>query len=326
MPAVQETVSTIVAAQTWDQRVAQIRLIPQNHGLGEQPQILAAVARQLYVPHLAPDYAYIHESSFYELPFFQAAYEAAVQATGKFTRVDADDLAQALKADPRTLLVLRTIVGFTKDELAHSTQLVAERLGLAGISGAKVDSMERKGSASSDDVCRVVAETLAQVMAGTLFGDPPGELKPKQAKPDTAGGWTTVAHLAAEGVPYSMLLHRRHYGGAFRQVLDATSTARGNLIEDAVEVLFKENGVPYIRTGSHNQGDIAARFEVRVTPAPDFVVFDLADRLQGMLECKGASDGGTARAALWTRTHRMRGVSGVAGSTKPVRRAGSRTR
>jgi hypothetical protein len=221
-----------------------------------------------------------------------------VQATGNFTRVDADDLAQALKADPRTLLVLRTIVGFTKDELAHSTQLVAERLGLASISGAKVDSMERKGSASSDDVCRVVAETLAQVMAGTLFGDPPGELKPKQAKPDTAGGWTTVAHLAAEGVPYSMLLHQRHYGGAFRQVLDATSTARGNLIEDAVEVLFKENGVPYIRTGSHNQGDIAARFEVRVTPAPDFVVFDLADRLQGMLECKGASDGGTARALL----------------------------
>jgi hypothetical protein len=76
MPSVQDTVSTIVAAQTWDQRVAKIRLIPQNHGLGEQPQILATVARQLCVPHLAPDYAYIHESPFYELPFFHAAYEA----------------------------------------------------------------------------------------------------------------------------------------------------------------------------------------------------------------------------------------------------------
>ncbi len=32
-----------------------------------------------------------------------------------------------------------------------------------------------------------------------------------------------------------------------------------------------------------------------MTPAPDFVVFDHANRLQAMLECKGANDGGTAR-------------------------------
>ena len=92
-----------------------------------------------------------------------------------------------------------------------------------------------------------------------------------------------------------MFLHQRHYGGAFRQVLDATSTRRGDLIEDAVEALFMENGVPFIRTGSHNQGDIAARFEVRVTPAPDFVVFDNSETLRAILECKGTNDGGTAR-------------------------------
>lgn len=55
------------------------------------------------------------------------------------------------------------------------------------------------------------------------------------------------------------------------------------------------HGVPFIRTGSHNQGDIAARFEVQVAPAPDFVVFDEAGHLRGLLECKGANDGGTAR-------------------------------
>ncbi len=32
-----------------------------------------------------------------------------------------------------------------------------------------------------------------------------------------------------------------------------------------------------------------------VHPAPDFVVFDSADTLRGMLQCKGANDGGTAR-------------------------------
>jgi hypothetical protein len=35
---------------------------------------------------------------------------------------------------------------------------------------------------------------------------------------------------------------------------------------------------------------------VKVTPAPDFVVFDRADdSLKAMLECKGTNNGGTAR-------------------------------
>lgn len=53
--------------------------------------------------------------------------------------------------------------------------------------------------------------------------------------------------------------------------------------------------MPFLRTGSHNQGDIAARFEIRVAPAPDFVVFDVSDTLRAMLECKLVNDGGTAR-------------------------------
>ena len=28
------------------------------------------IAREAYVPHLAPDFAYIHEAPFYELPYF----------------------------------------------------------------------------------------------------------------------------------------------------------------------------------------------------------------------------------------------------------------
>lgn len=84
-------------------------------------------------------------------------------------------------------------------------------------------------------------------------------------------------------------------GGSFRQLLDATSTKRGNLLEDAVEELFTEHGIPYVRTGSHNQADIAKRFEIHVAPAPDFVVYDSAGSLRAMLECKLVNDGGTAR-------------------------------
>lgn len=295
MPTVEETVAAIVDAPSWDQRVARLRLVPQHHGTGEHPAIHAAVARKIYVPHLAPDFAYIHEAPFYEREYFEDVYRAAAGDTDNFQHVTSDDLAAVLESDPRTLLVFRTIMGLTKEEFAHSTTLAAGALDLPGLSSGKVDAMERKGTATSPDQARAAAETLTQVMQGTLFGDPPGALRSKQDKPDTAAGWPTVQGLAEGGVPYALFLHQRHYGGAYRQVLDATSSLRGDLIEDAVETLFRERGVPYIRTGSHNQGDIEARFEVRVTPAPDFVVFDETDTLRAMLECKGTNNGGTAR-------------------------------
>jgi hypothetical protein len=62
-----------------------------------------------------------------------------------------------------------------------------------------------------------------------------------------------------------------------------------------VENLFQQHRIPFIRTGSNNQAEIATRFEVRVIPAPDFVVFDASGSLKAMLECKGTNNGGTAR-------------------------------
>ena len=63
-------------------------------------------------------------------------------------------------------------------------------------------------------------------------------LRRKIDKPDTANGWATVRQYAAGGVPLDVFLHQRAYGGAFRQVLDATSGERGDLVEDPVESLF----------------------------------------------------------------------------------------
>ncbi|MBO3102208.1 hypothetical protein [Cellulomonas fengjieae] len=295
MPTVDETVRRIVEADSWDQRVAQIRLVSQNHGTGQHQAIYAQVAREFYVPHLAPDFAYIHSADFYDLPAFQAAYTAAAAATGDFTDVTEATLAAAIESNPRTLLAFRTILGLVGKEFAQSTQLVGEPLGIKAISPGKVDAMERNGTALNSEQAMLVAQTILRVMDGTLFGDPPGELHRKQEKFDTQGGWETVESLARGGVPYAAFLHQRHYGGAFRQVLDATSTRRGNLLEDAVEDLFIEHGIPHIRTGSHNQAEIANRFELSVQPAPDFVVYDESDTLRGMLECKLVNDGGTAR-------------------------------
>lgn len=255
--------------------------------------IFAAVARMLYVPHLAPEHAYVHPAEFYAPETFEAAYQLAAAGTSGFQQVDVGTIAQVLEDHPTTLLVFRTILGLNKQEFAASTALVGEGTGL---SPAKVDSVEKQGRALSEEEAALAARTIDAVMSGALFGDPPGELETKQMmQVDTSDGWSSVARFAEGGVPYHVLLHQRHYGGAFRQLLDATSTLRGNLIEDAVEALFVEHGVPFVRTGAHNQAEIEERFGVAVRPAPDFVVFDGTDTLRGMLECKGANDGGTAR-------------------------------
>jgi hypothetical protein len=292
---VARTVEQIVHAESWDRRVAGIRLIPQRHGTGEHARIFAEVARAVYVPQLAPDFAYIHPAPFYEPDYFEAVYAAAHAATEGFSLVAEDELAAVLTVDPRTLLVFRTIVGLAKEEFGHATALVAGPLGLPPVSAGKIDSMERRGIGASAGQVQVVARTLTQIMDGTLFGEPAGELRSKQDKPDTASGWASVRGYAAGGVPFALFLHQRHYGGAFRQLLDATSSRRGDLIEDAVAALFSSRGVPFIRTGAHNQGEIADRFEVKVTPAPDFVVYDDAGALRAMLECKATNNGGTAR-------------------------------
>jgi hypothetical protein len=247
------------------------------------------------VGNLAPDYAYVPVQDFYELPHFTSAYTKATATTADFSRVSVADLEQAILVEPTILLALRVITGLLRNEFAGATKLVGEAVGLPSLSASKVDSMERSGTSVSAEQARVAAETIDRIMRGTLFGRPPGDVKSKQQKPDTVDGWQSVRQYATEGVPYGVFLHQRHYGGAFRQILDATSELRGALIEDAVEALLSQHGISYIRTGSHNQAEITRRFEVTVQPAPDFVVFDSGDNLRAMLECKGANDGGTAR-------------------------------
>jgi hypothetical protein len=295
MPTPSETIERIVEASGLNQRVAQIRLVPQNHGTGEHARIFAELARLLYLPHLAPDFAYIHEAPFYEQSYFLNVYDAAHRATDGFEAVSEDDLARTIQNDPRTLLVFRTILGLTREEFAHSTTLAGEPAGLPSLTSAKVDSMERSALATNETQARTAARTVRLIMDGSLFGEPPSGLRRKQAKPDTDRGWLSVRDFAINRVPLAIYLHQRHYGGAFRQVLDATSTQRGDLIEDAVENLFQQHRIPFIRTGSNNQAEIATRFEVRVIPAPDFVVFDTSGSLKAMLECKGTNNGGTAR-------------------------------
>jgi hypothetical protein len=292
---IEETVEAAASAATWDARIAVIRLIPERFGTASHQGVYAAIAKRVYVPNLAPDFAYVHWRDEYELKPLQDAYDRAVALTNDFASVSQPALRDTILAEPCTLRVFRLILGFTAQEFAAATHLVAEAAGTKPLTTGRVKSIEAGGaprSAGADCCSRVI--DLA--MMGNLFRDAPtSAVRLKTAKPDTSDGWESIRRYAVNGVPLSVFLHQRLYGGAFRQLLDATSTERGDILEDAVAELFTSSQIPSIRTGSNNQEEIASRFGITVKPAPDFVVFDQTNTLRAMLECKGANDGGTAR-------------------------------
>ena len=318
MPTLDETLVKIATAASLDERVAEIRRIPQHHGTAEHLQIFAEVARTLYVPHLTPDFAYVHGDDFYGQAHFESAYEAAYNATSGFTRVSEDDLSQAILQNPKTLLVFRTITGLAKAEFGAATSLVAMQMNMTPITSAKVDSMERKGTPTSPSQAAVVARTIHKIVEQSLFAAPPKGTHLKQDKPDTKYAWASIQQFAAQGMPFSLYLHQRHYGGAFRQLLDATSKKRGDVMEDVVEDLFRTHGIPYVRTSAGNHSAVGARFQLTVKPAPDFIIHDQSNTLRAILECKQANDGGTARdkaarfASLRGECNRLGGIALVA--------------
>lgn len=297
----------VADAATWDARVGLIRKVPEDFGQAQHASVYAAIAESAYVPTLRPDFAYVHWREDYELPAVENPYDIAYAETNGFRDVARDALARVLLAFPTTLRVFRLLLGYTANEFAEACSEVATAHDLTGVTVGRVKGAEN-GSALTDARALTCATVIDLAMTG---GYPaaiaPGALRTKLEKPDTAQGWESVQHYAEHGVPFAMFLHQRAYGGAFRQLLDATSSTRGDVLEQPVEDLFTEAGVPFIRTGSHNQAEVAKRFGLTVKPAPDFVVFDNRnDQLRAIMECKGTNDGGTAR----DKASRFRGLRG----------------
>lgn len=299
MPTPAEIAEAVEAAGGWNGRVAIIRTVPETFGTAQHAAVYAAIAERVYVPTLQPDFAYVHTREEYELVPLSAAYDLAFEATDGFTRVTREHLTQALVQSPSSLRVFRLLLGFTRSEFAETSALVADRQNLSPLGTARVGSIEegRRIAAPEAVTCAAVID-LVMNRDPELFPPTPvgSTLRLKIDKPDTANGWVTVREYAAGGVPLAIFLHQRAYGGAFRQLLDATSGERGDLVEDPVERLFLSERVPFLRTGSRDQSVIEQRWGLTVKPAPDFVLFDnRSDTLRAILECKGASDGGTAR-------------------------------
>lgn len=288
-----------VQAGPWPQRVAAIRSVPAEFPGRQHQAVYAEVAGAYYAEHLAPHFHLVPWPEKYtDRAGFQAAYEQAADLTDGFTKVSPADLEAAIMQAPASVRIFRLMLGYTTKELA-ATVTAFEPVSL---SDSAVQGME-EGRAVSARIAPAVpglARQISAILTAAGGYAIPDEIKDKgfrgkTDKPDTEGGWATVQQWHANGVPYHELLYQRYYGGAFRQLQDAGGSKKGDLLEDPVETLFSDHGVPHIRTTTAAaQHQARERFGVIVQPAPDFVLHDNT-AVRGLLECKSAGDGGTAR-------------------------------
>lgn len=224
---------------------------------------------------------------------FRQTYTRVVELTEGFKRVDAQALAAVLREYPQAILVLRLIAALSLDELAT---LLRERTEI-DISKDQMRDFElgreisESQKAKWNKACRDLGELLGDSIGGDLLALPEmvdkQKFRERRDKPDTRGSWPSVAEVATRGVDYWLLLYQRYVGEFFRQAMDASSSIKGDILEDAVVRLLEGHRIPFYRTRARER---IAGWE----QAPDFLLPN-PGKPTAIIEAKLAEDGGTAR-------------------------------
>lgn len=223
---------------------------------------------------------------------FDAAYASLAADTSGFRDISVDSLHRALSASPTALAPLRMIAGLTYNELSVAIELATG----ARVTGAALRAYEREGQ-QRPHALRLIAEAIIAVIGRRVLEVPLAAQElfhSKLDKRDTFDGWESVQRSAAEGVPYSELLHQRYVGGVWRQVQDAYSEVKGDaLLELPLAELLTEERVPHWRSPRGATGARLTAEKYGISPGPDFLVPDESPAV--IIETKVGEDGGTVR-------------------------------
>jgi hypothetical protein len=120
-------------------------------------------------------------------------------------------------------------------------------------------------------------------------GAPPGadDVVHRLAKVDTVQGLESVRYVAAQHVPYAMLLYERLLGRPFASHRDAVSELVGDVMESAIEDRLTRSGISLRKT---KRAERVPGYD----QAPDFFVPDEFNP-SVVIEAKITGDDGTAR-------------------------------
>lgn len=248
---------------------------------------------------------------FVEYAVFQAGFEALKQATSSFANVTPDALLPVVQRAPISLIVLRTMLGFTPPEWAYVATL---RTGVDIPQGA-VRSLDRGVRMAPTKALSTKGETprrvraLVETACDLLVGGAPqvsADQLHRLDKADTKTGLSSLQSLASLGVPYPMLLYERFLGRPFAGHKDSVSELVAASLEVEIEQSLIRAGISYRKT---KRAEKVPGFD----QAPDFIVPDeFAPKV--VIEAKVAEDDGTARDKVTRIQHldelRRQGQSG----------------
>jgi hypothetical protein len=231
-------------------------------------------------------------TGFIDYPVFEAGYEALKKATKEFVDVAPDTLLNAVREDAISLLVLRTILGFTPPEWAY---VASQRTGVE-IPQGFVRSLDRgirlqplrPLPTSGVGVGRITAliETASQLLSEGAPKVDADKLH-RLDKADTKAGLDSLRASAELGIPYGMLLYERFLGRPFAGHRDSVSELVGDTMESAIENVLSAAGISYRKT---KRAERLPGFD----QAPDFIIPSEFNP-QVIIEAKITEDDGTAR-------------------------------
>jgi hypothetical protein len=231
-------------------------------------------------------------AGFVEYPVFEQGYEALKTATKGFLKFEPGAVLSLILQQPISVVVLRTMLGFTPPEWGYVT---TQRTGVVVAQGF-VRSLDRKVRMSPetplsingvtkerlealiDTVCQLLAEGAPEVDADQIH---------RLNKSDTKRGAGSIATLAGMGVPYAMLLYERFLGRPFAGHRDSVSELIGDSLESAIEEVLTRAGISFRKTKR------AERIE-GFDQTPDFIIPSEFNP-QIIIEAKITEDDGTAR-------------------------------
>jgi hypothetical protein len=231
-------------------------------------------------------------AGFIDYPVFERGYEALKSATKGFSTFESVTVLSVTIKEPISIMVLRTMLGFTPPEWAYVT---TQRTGVVVAQGF-VRTLDRKVrmapekpisingvtkerlKALVDTACQLLTEGVPEVNADQLH---------RLDKADTRRGVKSITNLTGMGVPYAMLLYERFLGRPFAGHRDSVSELIGDSLESAIEEVLSDAGISFRKTKR------AERIE-GFDQTPDFIIPSEFNP-QIIIEAKITEDDGTAR-------------------------------
>lgn len=229
---------------------------------------------------------------FVEYSVFEQGYESLKAATDSFSRFEPEELLPVVLSKPISIVVLRSMLGFTPPEWGYVT---TQRTGVT-VSQGFARSIDRKVRMAPETELNPGHTTLERLEAMVnaacqllISGVPdvPIDQIHRLDKADTSRGVDSIQNLARIGVPYAMLLYERFLGRPFAGHRDSVSEIIGDSLESAIEDELVRAEVSYRKTKR------AERIE-GFDQTPDFIVPSEFNP-QIIIEAKITEDDGTAR-------------------------------